>query len=321
MTIRPALAALLALAPATLAGDPPPKIEFGIGIGIGLRAIKFSPDATNIYAAYISPGVSGFSEFGHPGNFTIIQSPTGDFTGTEDSQQNTSADSTLFATLGELKGALAAGLWTVSITDGLTAQTYVFNFSIDPSALTADYLRPITFTGVQPNTFISPNPTFTWTQPSTSNPDALPNQAFNQLYSDDFANIYTTPNIDLNSTSWTPDTTLVNNRYSLFIGKYNSFPNQNIVTASLDPVFPPGATAYLIPYINTGSASYVFGLRVGCPGDLNNDNAVSTPDLTIFLGQFGQSVIPGTGADFTNDGLVSTPDLAFFLGRFGQPCP
>ncbi|MFM9957637.1 MAG: multicopper oxidase domain-containing protein [Phycisphaerales bacterium] len=59
-----------------------------------------------------------------------------------------------------------------------------------------------------------------------------------------------------------------------------------------------------------------------CPGDLNNDGAVNTADLTIFLGQFGNAVIiPGTGADFNGDGFVNTPDLTFFLGRFGQPCP
>ncbi|MBN8645365.1 MAG: hypothetical protein J0L61_09030, partial [Planctomycetes bacterium] len=85
---------------------------------------------------------------------------------------------------------------------------------------------------------------------------------------------------------------------------------------------PPLASFFFASYY--GSYCDVNNLTAAtppaCPGDLNNDNAVTTPDLTIFLGQFGQSVIPGTGADFTNDGLVSTPDLAFFLGRFGQPC-
>ncbi len=59
-----------------------------------------------------------------------------------------------------------------------------------------------------------------------------------------------------------------------------------------------------------------------CVGDLNNDGAVNTADLTIFLNQFGNSVgVPGSGADFNADGTVNTPDLVIFLGRFGQPCP
>jgi hypothetical protein len=58
-----------------------------------------------------------------------------------------------------------------------------------------------------------------------------------------------------------------------------------------------------------------------CQGDLNNDGAVNTADLVIFLGQFG-STRPGPfdGADFNGDTSVNTADLTFFLGRFGQAC-
>ncbi|MBN8645848.1 MAG: hypothetical protein J0L61_11490 [Planctomycetes bacterium] len=57
-----------------------------------------------------------------------------------------------------------------------------------------------------------------------------------------------------------------------------------------------------------------------CVGDLNNDGVINTADLAQFLGQFGQTVAPGTGADLTGDGVVNTADLALFLGRFGQSC-
>lgn len=57
-----------------------------------------------------------------------------------------------------------------------------------------------------------------------------------------------------------------------------------------------------------------------CVGELNNDGVINTADLALFLGQFGQAVVPGTGADLTGDGVVNTADLALFLGRFGQPC-
>lgn len=59
-----------------------------------------------------------------------------------------------------------------------------------------------------------------------------------------------------------------------------------------------------------------------CEGDFNGDRQVSTPDLTFFLGRFGQFFPIGTQpADMNNDGAVNTADLTRFLGRFGQPCP
>ncbi|MBN8644438.1 MAG: hypothetical protein J0L61_04255 [Planctomycetes bacterium] len=54
-----------------------------------------------------------------------------------------------------------------------------------------------------------------------------------------------------------------------------------------------------------------------CVGDLNGDNATNTADLALFLGAFGTSVTPGTGADLNGDGNVNTADLALFLGGFG----
>jgi hypothetical protein len=56
-------------------------------------------------------------------------------------------------------------------------------------------------------------------------------------------------------------------------------------------------------------------------GDFNNDNAVTTQDLTYFLGRFGRSFPIGSErADMNGDGVVNTADLTRFLGRFGQTC-
>lgn len=61
-----------------------------------------------------------------------------------------------------------------------------------------------------------------------------------------------------------------------------------------------------------------------CPADFNSDALVSTPDLTFFLGRFGQPVTPGSlaaRADFDSSGSVDMQDLVHFLGRFGSRCP
>lgn len=61
-----------------------------------------------------------------------------------------------------------------------------------------------------------------------------------------------------------------------------------------------------------------------CRADFDSSGAVSTADLTYFLGRFGTSPTPGTlqaRADFNASGVVDSEDLVFFLGRFGQACP
>lgn len=66
-----------------------------------------------------------------------------------------------------------------------------------------------------------------------------------------------------------------------------------------------------------------FSLRatpVRCPGDLNADGNIDTADLVMFLGAFGQSVVPGSTGDLNNDGSVNTQDLTQFLGVFGSQC-
>lgn len=57
-----------------------------------------------------------------------------------------------------------------------------------------------------------------------------------------------------------------------------------------------------------------------CPGDTNGDNLVNGADLSVLLGQFGQSVPSGTGADFNGDGVVNGADLSVLLGQFGSAC-
>ena len=60
-----------------------------------------------------------------------------------------------------------------------------------------------------------------------------------------------------------------------------------------------------------------------CPADFNHDGTVNTPDLTYFLGRFGQNFLPpgSEPADLVPDGTVNTLDLTRFLAAFGKSCP
>jgi hypothetical protein len=57
-----------------------------------------------------------------------------------------------------------------------------------------------------------------------------------------------------------------------------------------------------------------------CPTDLNGDGATNTADLVLFLGAFGQTVVPFSITDLNGDGAVNTADLVLFLGAFGVAC-
>lgn len=57
-----------------------------------------------------------------------------------------------------------------------------------------------------------------------------------------------------------------------------------------------------------------------CPGDTNADGLINGADLSVLLGQFGQTVMPNTGADFNGDGIVNAADLSVLLAQFGAAC-
>ncbi len=57
-----------------------------------------------------------------------------------------------------------------------------------------------------------------------------------------------------------------------------------------------------------------------CPGDTNGDGLVNGADLSVLLGQFGQSVTPGASADVNGDGQVTGADLSVLLASFGNVC-
>lgn len=62
-------------------------------------------------------------------------------------------------------------------------------------------------------------------------------------------------------------------------------------------------------------------LRLTCPGDLNADGIVNSPDLGILIGAFGQVADQSTlPADINRDGVVNTADLSALLARFAMPC-
>lgn len=57
-----------------------------------------------------------------------------------------------------------------------------------------------------------------------------------------------------------------------------------------------------------------------CPGDANNDNTVDVDDLSIVLGEWGQTVIVHQGGDLSGDGRVDVDDLEAILANWQGGC-
>ncbi|MFM9958194.1 MAG: hypothetical protein ACKVZJ_08950 [Phycisphaerales bacterium] len=82
---------------------------------------------------------------------------------------------------------------------------------------------------------------------------------------------------------------------------------------TFDPNNSPDTIAALDAPFRRLSAAGVWELRV-FDGTIFDTGTVTAASINIESGTLACL------ADFNNDGVVSTPDLTFFLGRFGQPC-
>lgn len=73
------------------------------------------------------------------------------------------------------------------------------------------------------------------------------------------------------------------------------------------------------PAIIACGATYTATIKTcPCPGDLNADCVINTPDLITFLGRFGKTdQAPYSPGDLNNDRKIDTADLVSFLARFG----
>ncbi|MFM9957776.1 MAG: hypothetical protein ACKVZJ_06850 [Phycisphaerales bacterium] len=85
---------------------------------------------------------------------------------------------------------------------------------------------------------------------------------------------------------------------------------------------PPGKHRLMVttsPVMLSCGGPYVASIQTcPCPGDFNGDCTVSTPDLIMLLGRFGNDDLPPYSVgDLNNDRQVDTADLVRFLARFG----
>jgi hypothetical protein len=102
-------------------------------------------------------------------------------------------------------------------------------------------------------------------------------------------------------------------------GSYQIVFNQGTVNDTFADFVPPPAAAgyrWAVRYEANGDV-FVDYL---CAADIDGSGVVDVIDLNLVLGNFNQTVPPGTGGDADGSGVVDVIDLNIVLGLFNQTC-
>jgi hypothetical protein len=297
--------------------------------------ISFSPNDPPVYILSMPITAKDFVDEDNINNFVKLAADNNAFSGDYYPARGTGSGtggSQGYSSLALLTQAInSVPSWTLTLTDGTTNQTRTFRLDVTSPGIASEFVRPITFQGLQPGDEISSTPTFTFSQPSTSNPQAQNTDTFAFILADN-GGFVDQPPLAPNGTSWTPGSSLVPDTYTVVIGKFNSAPPQSLIQTTT-PVRLSG-NANLTSFnksVRCSSSAQVGGLRVvGCDTiDFNRDTL--TPDsgdlddfIAVLAGGPGAcSNAPNCGdVDFNNDGLFpDSTDLDAFVSRLGGgPC-
>ncbi|MFO0855982.1 MAG: hypothetical protein U0640_01350 [Phycisphaerales bacterium] len=251
-----------------------------------LSVIKFAPADGPGYFLFPSLQATGFTNDSNLNNYVRLQSDDHEFgvdlypargvgTGTLGSIVSTSVP--------ELVSRINTGTgWTLTVVDGVTNQTRNYTLTVTTPGINADYIRPTTI-NVTPNTQISSTPSFTWTEPTATSPNSAWDGAFGGLYSSNASNQVFTPAIGASDLSWTPDTPLNPDEYTLGITKLNSNPPQTLI-ATTTPVPQGGAPALasFTKHVEVQSDANASGLFVPCAGPSGSVELEFTPGVIGF---------------------------------------
>lgn len=261
VSIASAVASVLMSASVGFAGKMDP-IELSIILSYNAQVIHSSPESPESYAFFGSADVTGFSDPGNLGNIVRMRSPNGAFM-SESRPDGGFSSSIGYAQFGDLASSLLEpGPWVIEVLDGGSGQTFTYTYSLDVSGLTADHMRPISFTGIQSGQTISQNPTFDWTIPPSTDPAIQYQDAFPLLARVGGSGFLPGPTITTSDTSWSPDGPLEPGVYDMIL-QFQTFPASDILIPST-PVPDVGSPEFVMFSYDVGFSSYaaVSGLVV-----------------------------------------------------------
>jgi hypothetical protein len=205
---------------------------FDVSLRFQVEAISFSGTPSSPYITFPFVGVAGFTDPSDPGNRAELVSGGSHFKGWVNGPY--SASSVVHGDVDSLKANLDLNPWTLSITDGATATTRLFNITVSSSLLTGDYIRPMTLLdGVDNGSTIGADHVFHWSMADAAGSLAEYTRASIALYAPGTGTYYGTPFISPADRSWMPDGGPISpGTYSLSIAMFNDRVPQDLIVAT-----------------------------------------------------------------------------------------
>lgn len=235
---------------------------YDVSVRFQVEALSFSGIPNSPYVTFPFIEVQGFTDQSHPDNRAQLTSGGGAFIGLVNGPYSASSD--MHANVDLLKSNLDQSPWTLSITDGATAQTRAFNIIVSSSLLSAEYMRPLTMLGgIDNGSVITADQTFQWSMDDTTNPLAQYTGAYISMYAPGTGRSYSSPLITPADRSWTPDTgPLAPGTYDLVMMMYSYSVPQDLVVASAAASDGGEELASFAASVNSVTQMQLYGLTV-----------------------------------------------------------
>lgn len=292
-----------------LVGEPFEGIIVDVVFDAGV--VNFSTDLPT-YIMPLSVEATGFSDPSHPDNYVKVASESEYFQGDAYPNQGIGGGGSVgFYSLSELNDFINSFSepWIITITDGATATSYEYEFTVDSASLPEDLLRPTTV-DVSPGDTIPTNPTFGIFIDPPFDPNYEYQQAFALLIGDSF---YGSPSYSPNEPSWTPDGPIDVGTYTLIV-RQDQFADNSLLNVSTPLPRDPGNPDLTLNYTIRGfSYAQVENLQVAdayCPADFNQDGGIDGADVEEFFNAFTAG---DQSADTNQDGGIDGSDVETFF--------
>lgn len=291
--------------------------NYSVQLIVDPAVLNFSPFDPAQYILGVLPSATGFVDESNLNNYVRFESIPFNFSGdlypARGTGSGTTGSTTHPSTQGLIQVINGSTQWQLSLTDGTTGSTSVFNVNLNCLGFDDSFLSP-TILDVAPGDIISATPTFNFSRAPASVFDAAYTSAFAFLVGTQPGNSYSSPAITPLDFSWTPDGPIAPDTYTVIVGAQNSKPTESYFQIG-QPTFASGASAsatfsaFTTTFSTTGQSGDLVS-QTYCPADFNQDGGIDGADVEAFFDQWS---IADPTADVDQSGGIDGADVEYYF--------